>query len=402
MPAEELSRHFTLDPAVHFLNHGSFGACPRAVLETQSRLRAQLEAEPVRFMVRQLPELMDAARRALAAFVGSAPEDLVFVPNATAGVNSVLRSLPLKRGDGLLCTDHVYTACGNALRFVAERAGAQVQVAPLPFPLSSPDQVVAAVLAGVRPNTRLALIDWITSPTGLVLPMQALVRELHAVGVAVLVDAAHVPGMLPMDLTALGAEYVTGNAHKWICAPKGAAFLHVRRDLQPSVRPLAISHGANAALGSRSRFQVEFDWTGTDDPTAVLSIPAALQAMGGMLPGGWPALREHNRSLVLSVRDRLCALLGVAPPAPDSMIGSLAAVPLPDGLMGPARNALSTDPLQDRLLFEHNTEVPVVSWPAPPKRLVRVAAQVYNQPSDYDALIEALPALLADERAAAH
>lgn len=396
-----VAARFALDPEVRFLNHGSFGACPREVLDAQARLREQLEAEPVRFFVREAPALLDRARAAMAGLLHADPADLVFVPNATAGVNSVLRSYPLRPGDALLTTDHAYNACANALRFVAERAGARVDVAPVPFPLADEDAIVDAVLAGVRDDTRLVLLDWITSPTALVMPMARLVSELHARGIEVLVDGAHAPGQIEVDLTALDADYVTGNFHKWLCAPKSAAFLWVRSELQSRVRPLAISHGANAPLTSRSRFQVEFDWTGTDDPTAVLVLPEALAAMEALHPGGLAGLRAANHDLACWARDRLCEVLHVPAPAPNALLGAMAAVPLPDGARTARRGSHDTDPLQDRLLFDHRTEVPIVSWPSPPRRLIRVSAQAYNRRADYEPLFAALPGLLADEAAGA-
>ena len=387
-------RHaFALDPSITFLNHGSFGACPRVVLEAQGELRARLEAEPVRFMVRELPALLDAAREALARFVGADGDDLAFVPNATAGVNTVLRSLSFAAGDELLITSHGYNACNNAVAFAAERSGARVVVADVPFPLRSPDEVVDAVLGAVTPRTKLALLDWVTSPTGLVLPIAALVRALEGRGVAVLVDAAHAPGMVDVDLRALGASYTTGNCHKWLGAPKGAAFLHVRRELQPRIRPLSISHGANAPLAGKSRYRVEFDWTGTDDPTPYLCVPAALEAMAALVPGGWPEVRARNRALALEGRRILAEALGVAPPAPDEMIGSLAALPLPDGDGTPPTSPLYADPLQD-VLYERGIEVPIVPWPRPPKRLVRISAQLYDERAEYERLAAALREVL--------
>ncbi|MBM3986024.1 MAG: aminotransferase class V-fold PLP-dependent enzyme, partial [Planctomycetes bacterium] len=219
--------------------------------------------------------------------------------------------------------------------------------------------------------------------------------ELQARGVDVLVDGAHAPGMLPLDLSRLGAAYYTGNAHKWLCAPKGCALLHVRADRQAGLAPLVTSHGANSPRTDRSRFQLEFDWPGTHDPTPYLVLPEALQFLGGLLPGGWPALQAANRSLALRARDLLCAALGVPPPAPDTLLGSLAAVPLPDGDGRPLGPPSFLDPLQERLFREHAIEVPVFTWPARPQRLIRVAAQAYNTPAQYERLAGALGMMCA-------
>ena len=210
-----------LERGVIFLNHGSFGACPAEVLRQQAALRDEMEAEPVRFLSRELDDRLADARQALAAFVGADADDLAFVANATGGVNAVLRSLRFSPGEELLTTDHAYNACRNAFDFAAGRAGARVVVATIPFPLASPEEVVEAVLARVTPRTRLALLDHVTSPTGLVLPLERLVAALSGRGVEVLVDGAHAPGMVPLDLGALGAAYYSGNCHKWLCAPKG-------------------------------------------------------------------------------------------------------------------------------------------------------------------------------------
>lgn len=380
-----------LDTDVVFLNHGSFGSCPHPVLEFQKQVRDRMERQPVQFFVRDLEGLLDLARADLARFVGAEPEDLVFVPNATTGVNTVLRSLALAPGDELLVTDHEYNACRNALDYVAERSGAVVVEAAVPFPCQSVAQISEAILARVTPRTRLALLDHITSQTGLILPLEGLVSELGGRGIDVLVDGAHAPGMIPLHVGRLGAAYYTGNCHKWLCAPKGAGFLHVRRDRQAGLRPLAISHGANSPRGDRSKFLIEFGWTGTWDPSACLSVPEAIRWMGALLPGGWPEVMRRNRELALAGRKLLCQALGLEAPCPDECIGALASLPLPDGDgLHPPASPLYADPLQEQLWREHRLEVPVVPWPALPKRLLRISAQLYNTLPQYQALAKAL------------
>lgn len=398
----ELRQHWGLDPDVTFLNHGSFGATPRAVLDAQRAWRDRMEREPVRFMVEDLERALDAARLEAAAFVGADPEGFAFVSNATTGVNTVLASLAhgtIAPGHELLTTDHVYNACRNALHVLAQRTGARVVVAEVPFPSRGPDEVVERVLAAVSERTRLALLDHVTSPTGLVLPVEQLVPLLEQRGIHVLVDAAHTPGMLPLDVTRLGASYITGNFHKWVCAPKGAAFLHVRADRRAAIRPLVISHGTNAVRPGRSRFRLEFDWGGTDDPSAWLCVPDALRFIEGLRPGGWAAHMRLNREGALAARRQLAARLGVPLPCPDSMIGTLATLPLPPapaGVAAPARGYHTA--LQERLVAQHRIQVPVLYWPQAPTRWVRTSTQAYNEPAEVERLAGALEAELAAER----
>jgi isopenicillin-N epimerase len=376
-----------LDPSIVHLNHGSFGAVPTRVLEVQSALRARMEKNAMQFFVRDLEDLLDEARTALGKFVRAAPHDLVFVPNATTGVNAVLRSLEFRAGDELLTTDHEYNACKNVLEYAAERAGARVVVAKVPFPLASEDEVVSAIASAVTPRTRILLVDHVTSPTGLVFPIARIAAEMASRNVEVLVDGAHAPGMIDLSLEALSPHvaFYTANCHKWLCAPKGAAFLWVRRDRQAAIRPHVISHGANVPRTDRSRFVLEFDWPGTGDFTPALSIPASIDFLTEICPT-W---REKNRALVLEARKILCDALGVPPPAPESMIGSLAALPLPDGEIRPFSPRYG-DILQDQIFREHAIEVPVFPWPAPPKRLIRVSAQLYNTREQYELLARVL------------
>jgi isopenicillin-N epimerase len=399
-----LAAAWPLDPQVTFLNHGSFGACPRAVLDVQHDLRRQMELEPVRFLVRELPPRLDASRRALAELVGAEAEDLVFVRNATMGANSVLRSLRFAPGDEILVTDHGYNACRCAAELAAARSEARVVVAAVPAPIDHPQQVVDAILAHLTDRTRLALIDHVTSPTAIVFPIREIVAELAGRGVDTLVDGAHAPGMVPLDLRQIGAAYYTGNGHKWLCAPKGAAFLHVRRDRQPGLHPPVVSHGYNTPRSGYSRFQDEFDWTGTDDPTPWLCVEHAIRFLGGLLDGGLPALMDRNHRLALCGRRMLCDSLGLRPVCPDSMLGSMAALWLPDEAgpieMDTASAPTPLHPVQTALLMRFGIEVPVYHWPTPPRRLVRISAHAYNSAGQYQRLIDALRTTTAEDATA--
>jgi len=380
-----------LDPSITFLNHGAFGACPKAVRACQRQYQDQLELEPLRFMVRELEPLLDRARGKLAQFINAPVDDLVFVSNATAGVNAVLRSLSFKRGDELLTTNHVYNACRNVLNYVAERSGAKVVIATIPFPVRSNDEIIAPILARVTSRTRIALLDHITSTTALILPVRELVQELAGRGVETLVDGAHAPGMIPLDLKSLGATYYTGNCHKWLCAPKGAGFLYVQRDRQELIRPPVISHGANTRRTDRSRFLVEFAWQGTGDPSAVLSVPDAIKFIGSQLPGGWKSVMKRNHELAMAARKILCEKLSTEPPCPTEFLGTIATIFLPPPAANETLNPpLFLDPLQDALLRQDKIEVPVMPWPAPTGRVLRVAAQLYNSLPQYERLAEAL------------
>ncbi|HEX4265957.1 MAG TPA: aminotransferase class V-fold PLP-dependent enzyme [Verrucomicrobiae bacterium] len=390
-------RHWLLDPKIVFLNHGAFGACPRRVLEFQSEWRARMERQPLQFLVRDAEPALDAARESLAQFIGTDADDLVFVPNATSGVNSVLRSLTFQRGDELLTTNQEYNACRNALDYVAQRSGARVVVANIPFPFRHADEIITPILERVTSRTKLALVDHVTSQTGIVLPIAKIIKGLRARGVDTLVDGAHAPGMVPLNLRQLGATYYTGNCHKWLCAPKGAAFLRVRRDRQKLIRPLTISHAANSRRKDRSRFLLEFGWQGTFDPSAFLSVPEAIRFVGSLQPGGWPEVMARNRALVLAARKILCDTLDVAEPCPEEFIGSIAAIPLPDAAKDQLpRLPFNESPLQNTLRRKHRIEVPMISWPAPPARLLRIAAQLYNSLPQYERLAAALRDELRD------
>ena len=383
-----------LDPSITFLTHGTYGACPRPVLEHQQALVAELEANPLRFLTRELEGRLDAARETVAEFLHAEPEGLVVVPNATTGVATVLASLRLRPGDELLTNDHEYNATLNALGAVAERARARVVRVSIPLPIRHPEQVVEAILAGVTPRTRVALISHVTSPSGLVFPIETLVRELDRLGVDTLVDGAHAPGMVEVDLQALGAAYWTGNGHKWLCGPKGAGVLWVREDRRAGVLPLVTSHGRNDPRSDRPTLWREFDWQGTTNPTAFLSLPEAIRVVGALHPGGWAGHMAANRALALEARSILHDALGLEASAPDSMVASMASFALPV-----APDEATTEALTNALAEEDRIEVPVGPFPvraarpqgeAPSMALLRISAQRYNEKADYERLADAL------------
>jgi isopenicillin-N epimerase len=371
---------FNLQADAVFLNHGSFGLTPRAVLAAQAALRAEMESQPVRFLGRQrLQPRLRAVAQQLAAFLGADGEDIAFTDNATTGVNAVLRSLDLKPGDEILVTDHTYGAVRNTVRYVCARTRASMVEVRLPFPVESADALVDAITAALSPRTRLAVLDAVTSVSALVMPVVRLAAACKAAGVQVLVDAAHAPGMLDPDVTALGADWVSGNLHKWLFAPKGCAFLWARKEAQGDLHPTVISHGYEQGFTS------EFDWTGTRDPTAWLSIPAALAFYRSMGDG---TLRARNHGVAVAAGALLAQRWGTETGAPADMLGAMAAVRLPGQRPATAEAALA---LNNALWERHRIEVPVMAMGS--QLWLRVSAQIYNDLSDYEQLAAAVAAL---------
>lgn len=393
-PPSDLARHFRLDPATVHLNHGSFGACPTPVLDAQARYRDRMESDGVRFFVHDVWPLLDRARAALGPIVGADPANLAFVANATTGVTTALHNIALEPGDEILVTGAEYTACVNNCRAAARRAGASVVTADLPWPAPGPDAVADAILAKVTPRTRIAMFSLVASSTGLRLPVERILPALRARGVTTILDAAHGPGCVPMRLDEWAPDFATGNAHKWLCAPKGAAFLYAAPRHQAGLRPLVLSNDAErleeaAARTKRSHWHHEFDYAGTDDPSARIAITDAAAFLAGLFPGGLDAVMAHNHALSRQGRDIICNRLGLEPPAPDAMIGPMAALILPG----------VTDPmaLWDRLYHHWRIQIPV--WPTPGATTsLRLSAQVYNTPAQYEYLAEALAQELGTTR----
>jgi isopenicillin-N epimerase len=392
-----------LDPTVTFLNHGSFGACLKAIVDVQRGWREKLETQPVKFLARDLEDLVEWTRSEIGAFVGADADDVAMMPNATAGLNTVLRSLAFEPGDEILMTDHVYTSAANAARFAAALAGARVSVVNLPFPTQSSIQALDAIMSGVTPRTRLAILEHVTSATSLVLPIEELVKAMAEKGVDVLVDGAHGPGMRPIDLGKMRPAYYVGDLHKWVCAPKGSAFLYVRRDRQARIKPLAIGNGASDSRTDRSRFVLDFGWTGTFDPSAWLTVPAAIDGLAETMPGGWPAIMEANRQLINRSRLTLADALKTLPPAPEEMTGSMATLKLPGGPW-PRDEVVRRISMIEAAMRGRRFEVPLLPWPSPlmvdwgylPDTtqfdvLVRISGHVYNHISQYERLSSILP-----------
>lgn len=428
-----LARHWIHEPGVTFLNHGSFGGCPQAVLETQAAWRARLEGEPVRFFAEDLFGLIDWARADVARFIRCDAQGLVFVPNATTGaataIHSLIASGQTSPGDEVLLTDHEYLACANNLKHMAKSAGLGVVTATLPFPNPTPQGTIDAVLGAVTPRTKIALLSQITSASAMVLPAKELVEALESRGVRVVLDGAHAPGHIDLDVGALSPSYYTANLHKWVCSPKGSAVLWVHPDQRERCRPMILSNMADSPQPGRSHLHTEFDYVGTNDPTAVLAVPAALRIMAAIARGeppkrfsaetfdtngdtealdaAWADIRSRNTSMAIDAQRLLSREFGTTAPVPEGMTACIAMVLMPS-VDGAAWERLSqrttkhNDALQDALITNWGVQVPVTLPPTserenPPLRCIRVSAQLYNSPEQYDYLARALKVELAGE-----
>lgn len=378
--------NWSLDASIHYLNHGAFGACPEEIMQHYREWQNRLELSPLRFILRELDPLIDESRAALAAFTGAEPDGLVLVPNATHGVNTVLKSIPFKPGDEVLITNHIYNACRNTLFHLRQSAAITVREVVVPFPGTTPEAVYDAVVEAITPATRLVMLDHITSPTALRFPVEAIVAELNRRGIESLIDGAHAPGSIPLNISAIAPTYYTGNCHKWMCLPKQCAFLWVDAAHRQQMVPLAISH----AWGPDVSFARRFHWQGTSDLSAALCIPHAINLIRSQMPGGWDEWMEHNRQLALLGRQILCQTLEIPSPCPPEMIASMAAVPLPLAPRPVVLGYNTTDQLQEDLWANHAIEVPVFQWPDARHLLLRIAAQNYNTQEQWHLLASAL------------
>jgi len=384
VPVSSIKR-WSLDPTVVHLNHGSYGGCPHAVTLTATAWRARLEAAPMRFMVLDWQTELDRARNSLAEFIHAPAERLVFVPSSTVGVAIALNSVDLAAGDDILTTDHAYRACMNQLTRLAAARGATITAVPVALPFDA-SALIDAVARAITPRTRLALFDHITSASALRLPIEQLTALCTARGIPVVVDGAHAPGQIALDVAAVGATYYVGNCHKWMCTPKGVGFLVVAEGAP--ARPIATSHGASPEYGPANRLHAELDWSGTYDPAPNLTVPSAIVTVA-VEGGGWPAIYARNHALVCELRRRVIDGLGSSSAAnvllaPDDALACMAAVPikLPADMTA---SALSTRLLRD------GWEVQIVDFPGGP--MVRLSAHLYNHLGDAQLLVTKLRSL---------
>jgi isopenicillin-N epimerase len=377
---------FLLDPDVTFLNHGSFGALPRAVFEAQQRWQLEMERNPVEFLGRRSSRLLHEARARLAAHLGARGQDLVFVTNATTGVNVLSHSLALQAGDEVLTTDHEYGACVATWERACAASGARLRRVTVPLPFD-PEALLAAMRAAIGERTRLVFFSHITSTTALVFPAAALVALAHEHGVPVLVDGAHAPGQLPLELDALGADFYTGNCHKWLCAPKGSAFLHVKRERQADIHATVVSwgyvaegmgghHGFEAFIGADALAR-RLQWQGTRDVSASLSVSAALDFMAAH---DWPSHRQRCSAMARALQQRVLGRNGLMPiAAAEHQAPQMVPIPV---------RASDAEALRRRLFERHRIEVPVTQHGE--RTFVRVSVQAYNTEADLERLREAL------------
>lgn len=380
-----LKKEFLLDPQVIFLNHGSFGACPREVFEVYQDWQRKLERQPVQFLGSDLDGLLKQARAKLAEYLHTQASDLVFIPNATHGVNIVAHSLHLQPGDEILATNHEYGACKYTLQYYCSRSGATYKEGTITLPVTSSEEIVEQLWEGVTAHTKLIFLSHISSPTSLTFPVEAICRRARQAGILTLVDGAHAPGQMPLDLAALPVDFYTGNCHKWMLSPKGAGFLYASQPVQSLIEPLIVSWGYPATWSppKESQFIDLLQWTGTKDPAAALSVPSAIQFLED---NHWDVVREDCHHLLTKAMEQICSFTGLAPiyPVGSAYYHQMATIPIP-----PVRTLAE---LKSHLLVDYRIEIPTIEWNN--QHFLRCSVQAYNTQSDIDCLVEALGRLL--------
>lgn len=378
---------FPIQDGLIQLNNGSYGSAPEVVLSAHRELQRRLELDPVRFFKTDLEHYSDDARNALSSFVNAPAEDLALVCNATVAVCTVLQNLDLAPGDEIVVTDHEYMATVNELDRICKHSGARVVTAKIPFPAVTPEMVTESVMGAITDKTKLVLISHIASASALIFPVEQIVPMVKAKGIDIFVDGAHVPGQIDLDLRALDPTWYAASCHKWLATPKGTGFIYTSPERQRGFEPLALSCRVHEKRADRKAFLCDFDYMGTNDYSANLSIPVSIAHMGAQLPGGWDALRKRNHDLIVEGAKIVCDAIGVEQQIPESMIGTMVGIPLPGT---PTRGELYDDSLWDRLYLDHKIQVPIWELPSILPRVMRISAQLYNTIEDFEKLGAAL------------
>lgn len=380
-----MKAHYLLDPDIIFLNHGSFGATPKPVMDVYQQWQRRLERQPVQFLVQDMVVELKTARQALGVYLHADADDLVYIPNATYGVNIIARSLKLQPGDEILTSNHEYGACENAWKFVGQTSGAMLVHQPIPLPMTSPTAVAERFWQGVTAKTKVIFISHITSPTAVRMPVALICARAREAGILTVIDGAHAPGQIPLDLTAMKPDFYTGNCHKWLQSPKVAGFLYTRRELQPMVDPLVVSWGwgETASTKSGSPYLGYFEWPGTHDPAAYLSVPAAIQFQAAH---DWPAVQQRCHDLLANTLARIDALTGL-----ESIYGDQAA-PFVQVATVRLPQIKDVEAFNRELLERYHIVAPFIHWEG--QHFLRISVQGYNTAEDMDALVHALEELL--------
>lgn len=382
--------HWNHDKNTVFLNHGSFGSCPTRILDKQNQIKTQTESDPVKALTEDFESVYNENKEALARFTGCNANDLVFIKNTTMGVNTLLHSLSFNEGDEILTHSHAYGACLNVLKYYAERSRCKLIIADIPFPITHEDEITTPLLNAVTTKTKLVLLDHITSATGIIFPVEKLTQQLESRGIEVLIDGAHAPGMLDLNISSIAASYYTGNCHKWICSPRGSALLHVRKDKQHKIRPLQISHYHDLYEGTDRHWSAQFMWPGTDDYSSYFMVKDSIDYMQTLL-GSWDLLRAHNRKMCLEARKMIADRIGVELPAPDTMIGHLATLLAENKPDLPKTLFNMNAPLKKKLFEEYRIQIPVFLFNAnQPRMWIRISVQAYNSMEQFNYLADCL------------
>lgn len=378
---------FLLEPDIVFLNHGSFGACPRVVHEEYQRLQRLLEAQPVRFLQREFSARLADARMTLARYIGADEDEVVFVTNPTFAVNEIARSLPLGEGDEVLISNHEYGACCNAWRFMSEMAGFSIVEQPIRLPVESNEHIVEQFWSGVTANTKVIFLSHLTSPTALTLPVHEICRRARERDITTVIDGAHAPGQLDLQMKDVGADYYVATCHKWLCAPKGSAFLYARREVQDLLKPLVVGWGwgEGRTIDCGSDFLDYHEWLGTDDPCAHLTVPKAIEFQQ---QHDWPTVRRRCHELAVEAIDRATEIAGIRRVHANEYFQQMALLELDQ-----SANQDRVNQIKSQLYDDYHVEVPVILWQD--HVFVRISVQAYNTSRDIDQLINALRTVVA-------